>query len=62
MCCASWKGTKLSGILQNDAYEIRGLTVGARVEIEETSVFDYMLKKSDGTTEGGETNEIIRKQ
>ncbi|MBI2390183.1 MAG: DUF2314 domain-containing protein [Deltaproteobacteria bacterium] len=56
-----WSGTKIKGILQNDAYEIPGLVVGTHVEVEESSIFDYMLKHPDGSIEGGETNALITK-
>src|SRR5262249_46214802 len=54
-----WEGKKLSGILQNDPYEVDGLKAGSRVEVEEDSLFDYMYRRADGTSEGGETTKIL---
>lgn len=54
-----WDGTKISGILENDPFEVPGLKVGARVEVEESSLFDYLLRRPDGTTEGGETSKLL---
>lgn len=57
-----WSGATIHGLLQNDPYEVPGLKQGALVDVAEDSVFDYMLRKADGTTEGGETIAILQKQ
>ena len=54
-----WEGKKLSGILQNDPYEVDDLKAGARVEVDEDSLFDYLYRRADGTDEGGETTKIL---
>lgn len=54
-----WKGEQMEGVLQNDPYEIPDLKVGAIVIFSELEVFDYMLNKPDGTSEGNETGKIL---
>jgi uncharacterized protein YegJ (DUF2314 family) len=56
-----WKGSKMTGILQNDAFEIPSLKIGARVDVEQSSVFDYFVRKGDQTIEGGETIDLMTK-
>jgi uncharacterized protein YegJ (DUF2314 family) len=55
-----WEGTKISGILENDPDQVRDLKAGARVEVEESSLFDYILRRRDGTLEGNETGKILQ--
>jgi len=57
-----WKGHTIHGVLDNDPTEVPDLKAGARVEVEEDSLFDYLLTKPDGTQEGNETSRIIRQQ
>ncbi len=57
-----WKGTRLEGILQNDPYEVAGLKRGARVAIEESTVFDYRYTRADGSEEGNETSAVASKR
>jgi uncharacterized protein YegJ (DUF2314 family) len=54
-----WEGKKLSGILQNDPYEVDDLKAGAHVEVNEDALFDYLYRRADGTDEGGETTKIL---
>lgn len=54
-----WKGTKVQGVLANEPFEVSGLEIGAHVEFEESAVFDYILTRPDGSTEGNETGAII---
>ncbi len=58
----TWKGKTIEGVLQNDAFEIPGLKTGTKVEVEEESIFDYLLRKADGTTEGNETAAVLEKK
>ena len=58
----SWEGTTIHGLLQSDPYEVTGLRAGARVAVEESSVFDYILHKADGGTEGNETAKLLTAQ
>jgi uncharacterized protein YegJ (DUF2314 family) len=55
------KGGPIDGILQNDPFEIKALKAGARVRVKQAEVFDYMLHRKDGTTEGNETGGLIEK-
>lgn len=55
----AWKGTEISGILANDPEDVPGLRPGAPVSVEEGSVFDYLLRREDGTEEGNETGKLI---
>jgi uncharacterized protein YegJ (DUF2314 family) len=51
----SWQGKTIHGVLQNDPAHVAGLHPGARVDVDEDSVFDYQLTKPDGTKVGNET-------
>jgi uncharacterized protein YegJ (DUF2314 family) len=51
----SWQGKTIHGVLQNDPDYVAGLRSGARVDVDEDSVFDYQLTKPDGTKVGNET-------
>jgi uncharacterized protein YegJ (DUF2314 family) len=55
----SWEGTTIHGLLQNDPYEAEGLRAGSRVAVDESSVFDYILQKTDGGVEGNETAKLL---
>ena len=57
-----WEGRKIVGILKNDPFEVPGLKAGARVSAEESSLFDYILVKPDGSREGNETAALLEKQ
>jgi uncharacterized protein YegJ (DUF2314 family) len=53
-----WKGKTIEGILQNEPTAVPGLRAGAHVSVDEQSIFDYIVKHADGTTEGGLTVEL----
>ena len=55
----AWTDDSIKGILQNDPYEISGLSAGSIVSINQNDVFDYILYLPDGSTEGNETGKII---
>ncbi len=55
----TWEGDEISGILQNDPAYVDELESGARVEVAQASVFDYIHKKADGTIVGNETAALI---
>jgi uncharacterized protein YegJ (DUF2314 family) len=57
-----WRGRTIRGILQNDPFEVPDLKAGARVEVKEDSLFDYILEKKDGTKEGNETRRLLERQ
>jgi uncharacterized protein YegJ (DUF2314 family) len=56
-----WEGHKINGILENDPYEVENLKAGARVEVDEDSLFDYIVVHADGSKEGNETSKIIER-
>jgi len=56
-----WRGNTIDGILQNKPYYIKNLKSGAKVTVQQEDIFDYLLYKADGTTEGNETGKLIEK-
>ncbi len=58
----SWKGKTITGLLDNDPFEIPTLKAGARVEVDADQIFDYTWKKADGTEVGNETGALIEKR
>lgn len=54
-----WEGTSLQGVLESEPREVPKLKAGAHVTVEEGSLFDYLLERPDGTSEGNETERII---
>lgn len=58
----TWKRGVISGTLQNDPSEVTDLKAGARVEVKEDEVFDYLLTKADGSEEGNETAPLLEEQ
>ncbi len=57
-----WKADKIAGVLANEPFDIASLHSGDRVEVTLADVYDYTLERPDGTTEGGETSEIIERK
>ncbi len=55
-------GTKIKGHLGNTPFNIKGLAAGARVEVEQSKIVDYLWTKADGTTEGGESVKVLEDQ
>ena len=53
---------EIDGLLQNDPFHIKALRAGAKVRVKERDIFDYLLYRADGTTDGNETGELIQKQ
>jgi uncharacterized protein YegJ (DUF2314 family) len=58
----TWRRGVISGTLQNDPYEVTNLKAGARVEVKEDDVFDYLLTRADGSEEGNETAPLLEEQ
>ena len=54
-----WDGQTLKGILQNDPQGVPGLKRGAAVELDESAVLDYLVRRPDGTEEGNETGKAM---
>lgn len=57
-----WQGKKITGLLQNDPFDIPDLKAGQAVEVSESDVFDYIRVFADGHQEGNETAKLIQKQ
>jgi uncharacterized protein YegJ (DUF2314 family) len=58
----TWPGDVLVGHLENDPFSIAALKAGARVEVKQSSVADYIWNKADGSQEGGESIPILRRR
>lgn len=58
----AWKNMTITGKLYNSSNKITHLKSGVLVSIDEKDVFDYIIKKDDGSFEGNETEKLIRKQ
>ena len=50
-----WQGPRIHGVLDNDPVHMRDLKAGAHVDVLEDEILDYLLFRSDGTSEGNET-------
>jgi uncharacterized protein YegJ (DUF2314 family) len=57
----SWKNDVVEGILKNQPFYVPELSAGSEVVIDQNDVFDYIRNFADGTTEGNETGELMRK-
>ena len=58
-----WTGDVLRGRLENDPYRVKSLHLGAKVEVKQASIADYLWSREDGTTrEGGESSEILKRR
>jgi uncharacterized protein YegJ (DUF2314 family) len=51
----------VKGILKNQPFYVPELSAGSEVVIDQNDVFDYIRNFADGTTEGNETGELMRK-
>jgi uncharacterized protein YegJ (DUF2314 family) len=56
------KEGKVTGVLQNDPFYIRSLKAGAKVLINVSDVFDYILYRADGTAEGNTTGKLMEQR
>jgi uncharacterized protein YegJ (DUF2314 family) len=54
-----WEGDTISGLLENDPIEVDDLKAGARVQVKEGVIFDYILYGTDGGMEGNETGRLM---
>jgi len=55
----SWDGQMVEGTLANDPQDIRTLRGGQAVEIDEAAVDDWLLRRADGTREGGFSAKVL---
>ncbi len=54
-----WQGATIYGLLESEPRDVPKLKSGARVEVAESAIFDYILHKPDGSREGDLTGELI---
>ncbi|MDC0715230.1 DUF2314 domain-containing protein [Stigmatella sp. ncwal1] len=54
-----WEASALAGMLDSEPEDVPGLKAGAPVEVKEDVLFDFLLVRPDGTTEGNQTERII---
>lgn len=54
-----WDGLTIFGVLQNDPRSVPGLKAGAMVEVLESTVFDYIHLRPDGTVVGNTTKRFF---
>lgn len=54
-----WDGDKITGSLANTPFNIANLDAGQTVIVAQSTIFDYLHKRSDGTIEGNETEKLI---
>jgi uncharacterized protein YegJ (DUF2314 family) len=57
----AWNNTDITGVLQNEPYEVSSLEAGAIVTVNQEDIFDYILSKPDGTYDGNETGKLMEK-
>jgi uncharacterized protein YegJ (DUF2314 family) len=55
-------GGTLTGILQNQPQKIAALKPGSEVTVKEADLFDYIIRRADGTSEGNETGKILEQR
>ncbi|HEV2217114.1 MAG TPA: DUF2314 domain-containing protein, partial [Candidatus Dormibacteraeota bacterium] len=54
----AWAGPMVAGQLANEPRQIPSLRIGQAVSIPETDVFDWMLRRPDGSHDGGYTSDV----
>lgn len=57
-----WNENNIEGILQNEPFHIKNLKAGATVSTKQDDIFDYLLYLPDGSSQGNETGEILKKK
>jgi uncharacterized protein YegJ (DUF2314 family) len=57
-----WQGATLHGILMNEPEAVSGLVAGSKVQVKQEDLFDYILMRADGSSEGNETGEIMERR
>ncbi|MBL9022875.1 MAG: DUF2314 domain-containing protein [Myxococcales bacterium] len=55
----AWSGKTIVGSLNNKPQRVAKLGVGAKVEVSEDKIADYVWTRADGTKEGGESIELF---
>lgn len=54
-----WERGRIRGVLMSQPMQDLGIDEGSEVEVAEADVFDWTLAHADGSSEGGETDEIL---
>jgi uncharacterized protein YegJ (DUF2314 family) len=54
-----WEGSTIHGVLESDPDDVPELKSGARVDVREESIFDY-IRHADGGVEGNETGKLMQ--
>jgi len=57
-----WEGEVIEGLLANTPDDVPGLALGAKVQVKESDVFDYLLTRADGTEEGNTTGKLMERR
>jgi hypothetical protein len=58
-----WTGDVVHGRLENDPQAVKSLKLGAKVDVKQASIADYLWLRGDGTTkEGGESAEVLKRR
>jgi uncharacterized protein YegJ (DUF2314 family) len=58
----SWDGQAIHGEVGNEPDSIKRLSLGDKVEVQASDVADYIIRKADGTFEGGESAAILSRR
>ncbi len=56
-----WQEGRITGVLDNDPFNVPGLHAGQTVTINQEDVFDYIRHYPDGHAEGNTTGSILEK-
>jgi uncharacterized protein YegJ (DUF2314 family) len=57
----AWRGSRISGLLDNEPQKVLGLHTGHHVEVRQEEIFDYLRTFPDKRTEGNTTGVIIQR-
>jgi uncharacterized protein YegJ (DUF2314 family) len=58
----AWNGDQITGLLRDEPMYVPNLHGGQTVTVSENEVFDYARFFPDGTKEGDETSEILKRR
>jgi len=60
LAVGAWEGDRIDGVLRSRPSWITTLRQGDRVTVRQGAIFDYLLRRADGTSEGNETERFLR--
>jgi uncharacterized protein YegJ (DUF2314 family) len=55
----SWRERSIDGVLRSEPVWVEGLAAGDVVSVDQQGVFDYLWRRSDGSSEGNETEAFL---